>query len=88
MTAQPKALDETKGNRRRKRGGQPGSTNAFRLKRPRDASAQRRMHGGAAKHGFYTQNFSPAERRSLEATKEIILATEIAMLRVLIRRSS
>jgi hypothetical protein len=39
-------------------------------------------------HGFYTKNFSLAERRGLEATKEIVLADEIALLRVLIRRSS
>jgi len=39
-------------------------------------------------HGFYTKNFSLAERRGLEATKEIVLADEIALLRVLIRRFS
>ena len=53
----------------RKRGAQPGNTNAL-------------------KHGFYTKNFSLAERRGLEATQEIVLADEIALLRVLIRRFS
>ncbi|MBG0784209.1 MAG: hypothetical protein H0S79_03820, partial [Anaerolineaceae bacterium] len=38
--------------------------------------------------GFYTKNFSLAERRGLEATKEIVLADEIALLRVLSRRFS
>ena len=42
----------------------------------------------ALKHGFYTKNFSLAERRGLEATQEIVLADEIALLRVLIRRVS
>ncbi len=42
----------------------------------------------ALKHGFYTKNFSLAERRGLEATQEIVLADEIALLRVLIRRFS
>ena len=69
MTAQLSGSTETKGNGRRKRGGQAGNTNAL-------------------KHGFYTKNFSLAERRGLEATKEIVLADEIALLRVLIRRFS
>ena len=69
MTAQLSGSAETKGNGRRKRGGQTGNTNALR-------------------HGFYTNNFSLAERRGLEATKEIVLADEIALLRVLIRRFS
>ena len=42
----------------------------------------------ALKHGFYTKNFSLAERRGLEATQEIVLADEIALLRVLLRRFS
>ncbi|MDY6867080.1 MAG: hypothetical protein SVT56_04125 [Chloroflexota bacterium] len=69
MTAQLNGATETKANGRRKRGGQPGNTNAL-------------------KHGFYTKNFSLAERRGLEATKEIVLADEITLLRVLIRRFS
>jgi len=52
---------------KRKRGGQPGNTNAF-------------------KHGFYTKNFSLAERRGLQASEGIVLGDEIALLRVLIRR--
>jgi hypothetical protein len=55
------------GTGRRKRGGQPGNTNAV-------------------KHGFYTKNFSPAERRELESVGGIVLGDEIALLRVLIRR--
>jgi hypothetical protein len=58
-----------KGNGHRKRGGQPGNTNAL-------------------KHGFYTKNFSLAERQGLESINEIVLADEIALLRVLIRRFS
>ena len=69
MTAQLTGATDTKGNGRRKRGGQAGNTNAL-------------------KHGFYTKNFSLAERWGLEATKEIVLADEIALLRVLIRRFS
>lgn len=69
MTAQPNTSTETKGKGAKKRGGQPGNTNALR-------------------HGFYTKNFSLAECRGLEATKEIVLADEIALLRVLIRRFS
>ena len=52
---------------KRKRGGQPGNTNAF-------------------KHGFYTKNFSLAERRGLQAANGVVLGDEIALLRVLIRR--
>jgi hypothetical protein len=51
----------------RKRGGQPGNTNAL-------------------KHGFYTKNFSLAERRGLQAVEGVVLGDEIALLRVLIRR--
>jgi hypothetical protein len=58
-----------KGNVHRKRGGQPGNTNAL-------------------KHGFYTNNFSLAERQGLESINQIVLADEIALLRVLIRRFS
>ena len=47
-----------------------------------------RRHRCAAKHGFYTKNFSLAERRGLEAAQGIVLADEIALLRVLIRRIS
>jgi hypothetical protein len=69
MSAKPNGSTEIKGNGRRKRGGQPGNTNAL-------------------KHGFYTKNFSLAERQGIEATKEIVLADEITLLRVLIRRFS
>ncbi len=69
MSAKQIGSTETKGNGRKKRGGQPGNTNAL-------------------KHGFYTKNFSLAECEGLEATKEIVLADEIALLRVLIRRFS
>ena len=58
---------DPQGTGRRKRGGQPGNTNAV-------------------KHGFYTKNFSLAERRGLVDTNEIVLGDEIALLRVLIRR--
>jgi hypothetical protein len=67
MTAQHNGSTATKGNGRRKRGGQPGNTSAV-------------------KHGFYTKNFSPAERRELESVGGIVLGDEIALLRVLIRR--
>ena len=53
----------------KKRGGQPGNTNAL-------------------KHGFYTKNFSLAERRGLQATEGVALGDEIGLLRVLIRRLS
>jgi hypothetical protein len=69
MSAKSNGSTETKANGRKKRGGQPGNTNAL-------------------KHGFYTKNFSLAERQGLEATKEIVLADEITLLRVLIRRFS
>ena len=52
----------------------------------------RRKPGGqpgntnALKHGFYTKNFSLAERRGLQATEGIVLGDEIGLLRVLIRR--
>ena len=55
---------------------------------------KRRMPGGqpgntnAFKHGFYTKNFSLAERRSLQAAEGVVLGYEISLLRVLIRRSS
>jgi hypothetical protein len=42
----------------------------------------------ALKHGFYTKNFSLSERQGLESINEIVLADEIALLRVLIRRFS
>ncbi len=67
MTAESNRSDQIKKPSGRKRGGQPGNTNAF-------------------KHGFYTQNFSLAERRGLQATKDLVLGDEIALLRVLIRR--
>jgi len=38
------------------------------------------------KHGFYTKNFSLAERRGLQATEGVVLGDEIGLLRVLIRR--
>jgi hypothetical protein len=37
-------------------------------------------------HGFYSKYFSLAERRGLEATEGAVLADEIGLLRVLIRR--
>jgi len=39
-------------------------------------------------HGFYTKNFSLAERRGLQATEGVVLGDEIGLLRVLIRRLS
>ncbi len=69
MPAGPNSVNQGKESGAKKRGGQPGNTNAI-------------------KHGFYTKNFSLAECRGLEATKEIVLADEIALLRVLIRRFS
>ena len=52
----------------------------------------RRKPGGqpgntnAVKHGFYTKNFSLAERRGLQAVEGVVLGDEIGLLRVLIRR--
>ena len=69
MSTKPNESAEPKGKGHRKRGGQPGNTNAL-------------------KHGFYTKNFSLAERQGLESIDEIVLADEIALLRVLIRRFS
>ena len=40
----------------------------------------------ALKHGFYTKNFSLAERRGLQAAEGLVLGDEIGLLRVLIRR--
>ena len=42
----------------------------------------------AIKHGFYTKNFSLAERRGLQAANTVVLGDEIGLLRVLIRQSS
>ena len=42
----------------------------------------------ALKHGFYTKNFSLAERRGLQAVEGVVIGEEIGLLRVLIRRSS
>jgi len=67
MTAQTTHSNKPKPPAPRKRGGQPGNTNAL-------------------KHGFYTKNFSIAERRGLQAVETIVLEDEIALLRVLIRR--
>jgi hypothetical protein len=67
MSTGANAVIPAKGAVKRKRGGQPGNTNAF-------------------KHGFYTKNFSLAERRGLQASEGIVLGDEIALLRVLIRR--
>ena len=69
MTTRPNAVNAAKEPGRKKRGGQPGNTNAL-------------------KHGFYAKNFSLAERRGLQVTKGVVLGDEIALLRVLIRRSS
>jgi hypothetical protein len=67
MTAESIPSFQVKTPPARKRGGQPGNTNAF-------------------KHGFYTSSFSLAERRGLQATKNLVLGDEIDLLRVLIRR--
>ena len=40
----------------------------------------------ALKHGFYSKNFSLAERRGLQAAEGLVLGDEIGLLRVLIRR--
>ena len=51
----------------------------------------RRKPGGqpgnsnALKYGFYTKNFSLAERRGLQAAEGVVLGDEISLLRVLIR---
>jgi len=56
------------------------------------SQAGRRKPGGqpgntnALKHGFYTKNFSLAERRGLQAAEGVVLGDEIGLLRVLIRR--
>ena len=67
MTKIPNPVNPTRESGGKKRGGQPGNTNAI-------------------KHGFYSKNFSLAERRSLQATNGVVLGDEIALLRVLIRR--
>jgi hypothetical protein len=67
MNPQAKPFNEAKEPARRKRGGQPGNSNAF-------------------KHGFYTKNYSLAERRGLTAIEGVVLGDEIKLLRVLIRR--
>jgi hypothetical protein len=67
MPTAQNAVTPAKQPAKRKRGGQPGNTNAF-------------------KHGFYTKNFSLAERRGLQAANGVVLGDEIALLRVLIRR--
>jgi hypothetical protein len=67
MPTAQNAVTQAKQPAKRKRGGQPGNTNAF-------------------KHGFYTKNFSLAERRGLQAANGVVLGDEIALLRVLIRR--
>ena len=67
MSPGKNALIPAKGQAKRKRGGQPGNTNAY-------------------KHGLYSKNFSLSERRGLETVKGVVLADEIALLRVLIRR--
>ena len=54
--------------------------------------SEKRKRGGqpgninAIKHGFYSKNFSLAERRGLKVTEGVVLGDEIALLRVLIRR--
>jgi hypothetical protein len=67
MSTPLKHSKDLQGTSRRKRGGQPGNSNAL-------------------KHGFYTMNFSPAERKGLAAVKGVVLEEEIALLRVLIKR--
>jgi len=67
MSVQPIPSSEVKQPVRRKRGGQPGNSNAF-------------------KHGFYTKNYSLAERRGLTAIEGVVLGDEIKLLRVLIKR--
>ena len=69
MAPTPNTVSLAKHPTARRRGGQPGNTNAV-------------------KHGFYTNNFSPAECQGLEDTQGVVLADEIALLRVLIRRFS
>ena len=69
MTTTPSVVIPAKEQGRKKRGGQPGNTNAI-------------------KHGFYSKNFSLAERRGLKVTEGVVLGDEISLLRVLIRRSS
>ena len=68
--------------------GQPGNTNAS----PQKSQQGRRKPGGqpgntnAMKHGFYSKNFSLAERRGLQGIEGVVLGDEIGLLRVLIRR--
>jgi hypothetical protein len=65
----------------------PGTNTAIEGSNP-----GRRKPGGqpgntnALKHGFYTKNFSLAERRGLQAAEGVVLGDEIGLLRVLIRR--
>ena len=48
MTTRPNAVNAAKEPGRKKRGGQPGNTNAVKLKRTQFSSAQCRTHGCAA----------------------------------------
>ena len=49
------------------------------------AGAPRGNHN-ALKHGFYAKTFKPAERRELQAVRQLSLNAEIDMLRVVVRR--
>ena len=64
MSPQQNTAGQAKLPAPRKRGGQPGNSNAW-------------------KHGFYTKNFTLAERKGLQAANGIVLGDEIALLRVL-----
>jgi len=45
-----------------------------------------RGNQNALKHGFYARTFKPAERRELQAIRQLSLNAEIDMLRVVVRR--
>jgi hypothetical protein len=81
-----KIISRIKGKRAQKTGRPARQHECFRAERPQAGSAKWGTHGCAAKHGFYTKNFSPAERKGLAAVKGGVLEEEIALLRVLIKR--
>jgi hypothetical protein len=64
---------------------QQNTADQAKLPAPRKCGGQP-GNTNAFKHGFYTKNFSPAERKGLQATKGVVLGDEIALLRVLIKR--
>lgn len=45
-----------------------------------------RGNQNALKHGFYARTFKPAERRELQAVRQLSLNAEIDMLRIVVRR--